>query len=168
MHGHEVAEEAEEHGEDLLDGVVTLVGRKVEGNAIGASSVALDEGGLQLEAVVLLAHPYILLDLVQSHLTLLASTQREGDLLDLAQDLLQIVPRGLGHETGCPRVDGELLLGKALGDEVGKLGVIDTAGLVDGTSSLEALVEGLALVGLLLVAQYEAGRGGEGLEVLSQ
>ena len=50
-----------------------------------------------------------------------------------------------------------MVLGEGTHDEVGDLGVVDLGGLVDGLALIESLVEALALVGLLLVAEHEAG-----------
>ena len=69
-------------------------------------------------------------------------------------------------------VDIELACGEALDDEVGDLRVVHLRGLEEATSLADGLVERLALVGLLLVAEDEARTlgelievGGEGVEV---
>ena len=82
----EVGEVVEEHGQRHLYRVIHRITVKVLRNPVRPQRVALDDGMQQLEVVVILADPYVLLDQLRRDCLVLLTGQED---LQLVQDLMQ-------------------------------------------------------------------------------
>ena len=82
----EVGEVVEEHGQRHLYRVIHRITVKVLRNPVRPQRVALDDGMQQLEVVVILADPYVLLDQLRRDCLVRLTGQQD---LQLVQDLMQ-------------------------------------------------------------------------------